>query len=74
MTHYWGRIGPYAFLCKACNHRVVLHVSGGEPPFHCKLCGCQIDRDSPMRGLTKRQYEAYRLKHPEDIAVGGDPL
>lgn len=67
--------GTYAYICKLCDHRVAIHTSPrGDDPFSCKLCGCEITDDSPMRSLTKPQYRDYKQTHPEDTGwLSPDP-
>lgn len=68
-----SRIGAYAFICRLCDHRVVFHTSPVEDLhkglYSCQLCDCVITQDSPVKELTKGQYEAWKVNHQEAADV-----
>ena len=52
--------------CYACNHLGSRHLlqRGGDlrqGPYRCMDCGCQVTQDTPMRPLSRREYEAEKV-------------
>lgn len=63
----------YAHICTICDHPASRHllkprsVSVSDGPYVCQHndCGCEIDQSTPMRELSKSQFEAYLAKRAD---------